>query len=77
MEKVRFVEGVEEPVPYDQPVVWIMLEGEAQVKVEDMKEAVRFSKGEVVLLPAKMKGPVIKTLSSCAWLEVTFPAALE
>ena len=38
LEKVRFTEGVEEPVPYDEPVVWIMLEGEAQVKVDGMKE---------------------------------------
>ena len=33
LEKVRITEGVEEPVPYDQPVVWMMLEGEAQVRV--------------------------------------------
>src|SRR5438105_10756942 len=36
IEKVRFVEGVEEPVPYDQPVVWMMLEGQAQVKVDGL-----------------------------------------
>jgi len=29
LEKVRFTEGVEEPVPYDQPVIWMVLEGEA------------------------------------------------
>jgi hypothetical protein len=28
-----------------------------------------------VLLPARMKDPVIKTLSDCVWLEVTFPTA--
>ncbi len=73
VEKVRFTEGVEEAVPYDQPVVWMMLEGKAQVSVAGMKEAVVFEKGETVLIPAEMKNPVIKTLADCVWLEVTFP----
>ncbi|MDB5319664.1 MAG: Mannose-6-phosphate isomerase [Phycisphaerales bacterium] len=75
VEKVRFVEGVEEAVPYDQPVVWMMLEGSAEVRVGGVKEPTRFGRGETVLLPARMKDPVIKTLSDCVWLEVTFPTA--
>jgi mannose-6-phosphate isomerase len=73
LEKVRFVEGVQEKVPYDQPVVWMMVEGEAEVSVDGLAEAVRLSKGDTVLLPARMKNPVIRTRSDCAWLEVTFP----
>jgi mannose-6-phosphate isomerase len=73
LEKVRFTEGVEEPVPYDEPVVWIMLNGEAEIRVDGVKEPTKLSRGETVLLPAEMKNPVIKTLSDCAWLEVTFP----
>ena len=76
IEKVRFAEGVEEAVPYDQPVVWIMLEGKAQVKVDDVPEPIKFKRGETVLLPAKLKKPILKTLSDCAWLEVTFPSGL-
>jgi len=60
-------------VPYDQPVVWMMLEGQAQIHVDGIKEPVRFARGETILLPAAMKNPVIKTLSPCVWLEVTFP----
>ncbi|HEX8524409.1 MAG TPA: type I phosphomannose isomerase catalytic subunit [Tepidisphaeraceae bacterium] len=74
IEKVRFTEGVEEPVPYDQPVVWIMLQGEAQVKVKNVPEPVHFKRGETVLLPARMEDPIIKTLADCVWLEVTFPS---
>jgi mannose-6-phosphate isomerase-like protein (cupin superfamily) len=74
---VRFSEGVEEPVPYDQPVIWIMLEGEAQVRVEDVNESTHFERGETVLLPARMKNPIIKTLKDCIWLEVTFPTTPE
>jgi mannose-6-phosphate isomerase len=77
VEKVRFSEGFENPVPYDQPVVWMMLEGEAEVSVTGAREATRFRKGETVLLPAKMREPVLRTLSDCVWLEVTFPIARE
>jgi mannose-6-phosphate isomerase len=77
IEKVRFTEGVEEPVPYDEPVVWMMLEGEASVRVEGVKEPTHFKRGETILLPAKMKNPVIRTLKDCVWLEVTFPTKAE
>jgi mannose-6-phosphate isomerase len=73
IEKVRFVEGVEEAVPYDQPVVWIVLDGQAEIRVDGLKAPVGFGKGDTLLIPAEMKNPVIKTLASCVWLEVTFP----
>jgi mannose-6-phosphate isomerase len=77
LEKVRMTEGVEEPVPYDEPVVWIMLEGNAEVRVDGIKEPTRFSRGDTILLPAAMDNPVIKTLSDCIWLETTFPTKPE
>ena len=77
LEKVRFTEGVEEPVPYDQPVVWVMLQGEAEVRVKGVREPTHFKPGETVLLPAAMSQPVIKTLKDCVWLEVTFPTKDE
>jgi mannose-6-phosphate isomerase len=77
LEKVRMTEGVEEPVPYDQPVVWIMLEGQSQVKVKGVAEPTTIKKGETVLLPAKMDQPVVKTTADCIWLEVTFPESIK
>lgn len=77
IEKVRFGEGAEEPVPYDQPVVWMVLEGQAEIKVADLPEPVRFGKGDTLLLPAKMNNPIIKTLADCVWLEVTFPTGSQ
>jgi len=71
LEKVRFSEGVEQAVPYDQPVIWMMLEGQARLKVADLSESVQLSGGDTVLLPAKMKDPMIKTLTDCQWLEIT------
>ncbi|CAN5551773.1 class I mannose-6-phosphate isomerase [soil metagenome] len=73
IEKVRMTEGVEEPVPYDQPVVWMMLAGEAIVRVSGVKESTTIRRGETVLLPARMDNPIIKTTADCQWLEVTFP----
>ena len=77
IEKVRFTEGVEEPVPYDEPVIWMMLEGEASVRIDGVNDPTHFKRGETVLLPAKMKNPVIKTMKDCVWLEVTFPTKPE
>jgi mannose-6-phosphate isomerase len=75
IEKVRFSEGVDEPIPYDQPVVWMMLEGSAQLTVAGLAEPTAVQRGQTVLLPASMKNPCLKTLSDCTWLEVTFPIA--
>jgi mannose-6-phosphate isomerase len=77
LEKIRMTEGIEEPVPYDEPVVWIVLEGRAEVRVEGVKDPTRFTRGDTVLLPAEMKNPIIKTTSDCVWLEVTFPTKPE
>jgi mannose-6-phosphate isomerase len=73
IEKVRFSEGVDEPIPYDQPVVWMMLEGTAQITVTGVAEPTTVTRGQTVLLPASMKDARLKTLSDCTWLEVTFP----
>jgi hypothetical protein len=42
--------------------------------VKDLAEPVRVTRGETVLLPAQMQDAMIRTLSDCVWLEVTFPA---
>lgn len=77
LEKVRMTEGVEEPVPYDEPVVWIMLEGKASIRVDGVNEPTTFKKGDTILLPAKMKNPTIKVEQDSVWLEVTFPTKAE
>lgn len=76
IEKVRFTAGVEEQVPYDEPVVWMMLEGEAELKTKG-GETTTLKRGDTVLLPAAMKEPTIKTNSDCVWLEVTFSRNAE
>ena len=73
LEKVRFSAGIEEAVPYDQPVVWMMLDGECELRVDDMKEPVTLKKGETVLLPASMKIRRSRRLQIVCGLRWTFP----
>lgn len=73
LEKVRVTEGAQRPVPYEQPVVWIILQGEGSISVTGAKEPTTFRTGDTVLLPAKLRDPILRTTSDCVWLEVTFP----
>lgn len=70
MEKVRISGGAEKKLTHGEPSLWVMLEGSAQVKVDGIKDPIRFTRGETVLLPATMKNPVLKTSGDCEWLEV-------
>lgn len=75
LDKVRMRGGVDnEPLPYAQPTVWTMLEGEAHLHADGLAEPVVVTRGETILLPARMKTPSISTRCDCVWLEVTFPA---
>ena len=71
--KVSRRQGDSNTIDYSEPVVLIMLEGEAEVSVSDFGEPTRFKKGETILLPASMKDPVLSTLINSVWLEVSFP----
>jgi mannose-6-phosphate isomerase len=73
IERVRSSDGIEEQLTHTEPAIWIMLQGEAEIKVDGVKQAVTFTRGETLFLPVAMKKPVLKTSSECLWLEVTFP----
>ncbi|MBC7782958.1 MAG: class I mannose-6-phosphate isomerase [Burkholderiales bacterium] len=76
IEKVRMSEGVAQKIPYSQPVVWIMLQGEVSIAVKGAADATTVGRGTTVLLPANMADPVVTAGSDAAWLEVTFPDQL-
>ncbi len=73
MEKVRFVAGMEREIAYGEPMVWMMMEGEAEIHVSNLTEPVTLKKGETVLLPAQLENPRIVTRTDCTWIETTFP----
>ena len=77
LEKVRMSEGVTQGVPYRDPVVWMMLEGQAEVKADGLAQPTAIHEGDTLLLPAGLVNPVLTTKSDCVWLEVTFPMAGE
>lgn len=73
LQEVRLAAGTEDPVETGRPVVWIMIEGRAEISVDDLPQPISFTRGDTVLLPAAMSHPRLKTLTQCLWLEVTFP----
>lgn len=73
IEMVRFVEGMEQEIPYAELVCWIVLDGRGEVLYEKNKRE-PFAKGDVVILPAELKEPRLRTETDCLWLEVTIPA---
>ncbi len=71
VEKVRFVEGVEQEIPYAELVAWVVLEGEGEVCYAG--GSLGFRRGEVVILPAGLRDARLKTHADLACLEVTVP----
>jgi mannose-6-phosphate isomerase len=76
IERVRFIGGVEQAIPYAEPVCWIVLEGSGQI-CHGRDGVETFSAGDVALLPAKLAEPRLKTDRECLWLEVTIPVASD
>jgi mannose-6-phosphate isomerase len=73
IEKVRFVEDIEQDIPYAELVCWIVLEGRGEIR-HGRGTVETFTKGEVVVLPAELAKGRLKTLAACSVLEVTLPA---
>ncbi len=72
IEQVRMVEGIEQHIPYAEPVVWIVLEGEGQV-LWDRSDSLSFGRGNVILLPARLPDARVRITAPTQWLEVTVP----
>lgn len=76
IEKVRMTEGYEQEIPYDQPAVWMVLEGSGRIVAGDGRPTVAFQRGETLLIPANMHDARVTLKQDTVWLEVTFPKAL-
>lgn len=74
IERVRMSEGYEQEIPYDQPSVWMVVEGGGEIILAD-GSSTPFIKGETMLIPARMDGAKVKLHSDTVWLETTFPQA--
>lgn len=76
IEKVRMTESYEQEIPYDQPAIWVVLEGGGTITPGNGAAAVEFTRGETLLMPAHLDEARAKFNTDTAWLEVTFPQAL-
>lgn len=75
LEKVRMTEGYEQEIPYDQPAVWVVLQGRGKIAGGKSRPVVEFQKGETLLIPANMNDAKVTLAEDTIWLEVTFPQA--
>jgi len=73
MERVRMIDGVEQAIPYDEMVIWIVLEGRGTIRHNGSAEGTPFGVGDVVLLPAGLSRGRVQTHDNCMWLEVSVP----
>ena len=74
IERVRMSGGYEQEIPYNQPVVWMILEGGGHITGPDIPET-PFSRGQTWLIPAALNEARVHLDDDTAWLDVTFPQA--
>lgn len=75
IERVRMVEGVDQELPYDEFMIWIVLEGRGTISYPGAKEPFPFRVGDTVLIPAALRRGRVRTEANCLWLEVSLPIA--
>lgn len=73
IERIRMADGVSQPIPHQELVVWVVLEGSGRVEYKGASEPLAFGVGDTVLLPAGLAEGRIETTSASMWLEVTVP----
>ena len=76
IEKVRMAESYEQELPYDQPAVWMVLEGAGRIDPGNGADTVAFQRGQTMLIPANLNDARVMLDQDTAWLEVTFPSAM-
>lgn len=77
IEKVRMVESYEHEIPYDQPTVWMVLEGKGIITSGKGIDPVQFTAGQTMLIPAGIEEARVALHADTVWLEVTFPQAWQ
>lgn len=77
VEKVRFLEGIEQEIPYAEMVVWQVLSGRGEVRHGGPGGPVPFAAGDLVLLPAALQDGKVFCETDCTWLEVTIPTKVD
>jgi hypothetical protein len=71
------VEGVEQAIPYDEMVVWMVLGGAGTIACDGPAEPLKFETGDTVLLPAALRNGRVSISETATWLEITAPIRSE
>lgn len=74
IERIRMTEGVDQDIPYEQLVVWMVLEGSGVITFDGGRSQMEFARGDTVVLPAGLADGRLAVKADCAWLEVTLPS---
>ncbi len=87
IEKVRMTEGYEQEIPYDQPTIWMVLEGRGWITPgsdapgsgtpASAAKPVDFQRGDTLLIPAHSSDARVRLDADTVWLEVSFPQAMN
>ena len=75
IEKVRMIEGAEPVLPYAEPVIWIMLDGEAEIVFDGGHGRAPVRRGDVVLIPAAIREARVRVTRPAVWLDVSIPVS--
>ena len=75
IDRVNMAAGYTQPLTDTEPVVWMVLAGEATIRCT-AESATPIGRGETLLLPAKMTDPTVHVHSDITLLEVQFPQAM-
>lgn len=73
IERIRMVAGVEQAIPYEEMVAWMVLDGAGTIRCDGLKEPIRFGVGDTVLLPAGLKNGRVAVEEVSTWLEISIP----
>lgn len=73
IERTRMVAGVQQPIPYNEMVIWIVLEGQGEITCKGLTAPLPFEKGDTILLPAALQDGSVKTDTGAMWLEASLP----
>ena len=76
MEKVRMPEGAAQKIPFDEPVVWMLLEGEVEIAYGGGPNLTA-RHGDTLLLPAALKDGRVKVNKAAVWIEASIPIAAK
>lgn len=75
IERIRMSQGYRQELPYDQPVVWMVLEGRGHLRTKAGAPPTPFERGQTLLIPAGMNETQVELFEDTQWLEVSFPQA--